>query len=146
MSIWFNKSIALEDLKNRDTNTMSAHLGIVFTEIGDDFLRASMPVNEKTKQPFGILHGGASAALAETAGSIASALVVDRERYRCVGLEINANHLRSITNGNVIATCRPIHLGRQTHVWDIQIHEEATRKIACISRLTVMVLKKMSDE
>ncbi len=141
MSIWFKKDITIHDLQNRDTDTMSAHLGIAFTEIGDDFLRASMPVNEKTKQPFGILHGGASAALAETAGSVASALVVDREKYRCVGLEINANHLRSVTGGNVIATCRPIHLGRQTHVWDIQIREEATGKMTCISRLTVMVLK-----
>lgn len=142
MSVWFNKHITIHDLQNRDADTMSAHLGILFTEIGDDFLRATMPVNEKTKQPFGILHGGASAALAETVGSVASALVVDREKYRCVGLEINANHLRSVTNGNVVATCRPIHLDRQTHVWDIQIHEEATGKMTCISRLTVMVLKK----
>lgn len=142
MSIWFKKDIAIQDLQNRDTDTMSAHLGIAFTEIGDDFLRATMPVNEKTKQPFGILHGGASAALAETIGSVASALIVDRERYRCVGLEINANHLRSVTDGNVVATCRPIHLGRQTHVWDIQIQEEATGKMTCISRLTVIVLKK----
>ena len=146
MSIWFKKDIAIHDLQNRDTDTMSAHLGILFTEIGDDFLRATMPVNEKTKQPFGILHGGASAALAETIGSVASALVVDREQYRCVGLEINANHLRSVTNGNVVATCRPIHIGRQTHVWDIHINEEATGRMTCISRLTVMVLKKVSGE
>lgn len=140
MSIWFKKNTSLDDLKSRDANTLSAHLGIEFTEIGDDFLCARMPVDERTKQPFGILHGGASAALAETVGSIASYLVADAKQYRCVGLEINANHIRSVQEGFVIATCKPIHLGRQTHVWDIQIREEATGKLTCISRLTVVVL------
>ncbi len=140
MSIWFKKDLRIADLQNRDTNTMSAHIGIAFTEIGDDYLCAKMPVDERTKQPYGILHGGASAALAETVGSVASALVVDTKEYRCVGLEINANHIRSVKEGFVIATCKPIHLGRQTHVWDIQLREEATGKLTCISRLTVMVL------
>jgi len=140
MSIWFKKDITLADLESRDANTLSAHLGIVFTEIGDDYLCAKMPVDERTRQPYGILHGGASAALAETAGSIASALVVDTKEYKCVGLEINANHIRSVKDGFVTATCKPIHLGRQTHVWDIQIREEATGKLTCISRLTVVVL------
>ena len=140
MSIWFKKDITIANLQDRDANTMSAHIGIVFTEIGDDYLCATMPVNERTKQPFGILHGGASAALAETVGSVASALVIDRNEYRCVGLEINANHIRSVKEGNVVATCKPIHLGRQTHVWDIRICEEATGKLTCISRLTVVVL------
>ena len=142
MSIWFKKDLALADLQNRDANTMSAHIGIAFTEVGDDYLCAKMPVDERTKQPFGILHGGASAALAETIGSVASALVVDTKEHRCVGLEINANHIRSVKEGFVIATCKPIHLGRQTHVWDIQITEEATGKLTCISRLTVVVLAK----
>lgn len=140
MSIWFKKEITIEDLQNRDTNTLSAHLGIVLSELGDSFLCATMPVNERTKQPYGILHGGASAALAETVGSVASTLVVNNKTHRCVGLELNANHIRSVKEGFVIAICKPIHLGRQTHVWDIQIKEEATQKLVCISRLTVMIL------
>ncbi len=140
MSIWFKKDLSLTDLLHRDANTLSAHIGIEFTEIGDDYLCAKMPVDERTRQPYGILHGGASAALAETVGSIASAMVVDAKKYRCVGLEINANHLRSVKEGFVVATCKPVHLGRQTHVWDIRLHEEATGKLTCISRLTVVVL------
>ena len=124
----------------RDADTMSAHLGIALSEIGDDFLCATMPVNERTKQPYGILHGGASAALAETVGSVASHLVVNNETHRCVGLELNANHIRSVKEGFVIATCKSIHLGRQTHVWDIQIKEQSSQKLVCISRLTVMIL------
>src|SRR5579875_3737878 len=115
MSIWFQKDIKIEDWQTRDVNSMSAHLGIKLSEIGDDFLCATMPVNERTKQPYGILHGGASAALAETVGSVASAFVVNRKTHRCVGLELNANHIRSVKEGYVIATCKPIHLGRQTH-------------------------------
>ena len=140
MSIWFKKDISVEDLLHRDTDTLSDYLGMMFTQIGDDFLCVKMPVNNRTRQPYGILHGGASAALAETAGSVASALVIDPSKYRCVGLELNANHIRSVKEGNVTATCKPIHIGRQTHVWDIQITEEATQKLVCISRLTVMVL------
>ena len=142
MPIWYKKDLTIADLQNRDANTMSAHIGITFTEIGDDYLCAKMPVDERTKQPYGILHGGASAALAETVGSVASALVINLNEYRCVGLEINANHIRSVKEGFVIATCKPIHLGRQTHVWDIQIREEASGKLTCISRLTVVVLPK----
>lgn len=140
MSIWFKKDIIITDLQHRDADTLSAYIGIVFTQIGNDFLCAKMPVDHRTKQPFGILHGGASAALAETVGSVASALVVDPETYRCVGLELNANHIRSVKEGFVLATCKPIHVGRQTHVWDIKITEEATGKLVCISRLTVMIL------
>ncbi len=140
MSIWFTKDIKVEDLQHRDANTMSAHLGIVLSRMGDDFLCATMPVNERTQQPYGILHGGASAALAETVGSVASALVINYKTHRCVGLELNANHIRSVKEGFVTATCKPIHLGRQTHVWDIQIKEESTQKLVCISRLTVMIL------
>ena len=140
MSIWFKKEITLADLLNRDANTLSAHIGIVFTEIGDDFLCATMPVDNRTRQPYGILHGGASAALAETVGSVASALVINTGNFKCVGLELNANHIRSVKDGLVVATCKPVHLGRQTHVWDIQIREAATGKLTCISRLTVIVL------
>ena len=140
MSIWFTKNITIADLQNRDANTMSSHLGIVLSDIGDDFLCATMPVKERTKQPYGILHGGGSAALAETVGSVASALVVNYKTHRCVGLELNANHIRSVKEGWVTATCKPIHLGRQTHVWDIQIKEEATQKLFCISLLTVIIL------
>ena len=140
MSIWFQKDVKIENLQMRDANTMSAHLGIALSEIGDNFLCATMPVNERTRQPYGILHGGASAALAETVGSVASAFVINNKTHRCVGLELNANHIRSVKEGFVIAICKPIHLGRQTHVWDIQIKEGSTQKLVCISRLTVMIL------
>lgn len=142
MSIWFNKHISLSDLEHRDANTLSAFIGIEFRELGEDYLVATMPVDNRTRQPYGILHGGASAVLAETVGSVASSLVINTEEYRCVGLEINANHIRSVKDGGVKATCKPIHLGRQTHVWDIQITDTTTGKLACISRLTVMVLPK----
>ncbi len=142
MFIWFKKDITIADFENRDANTLSAHLGIVFTEIGDDFLCAKMPVDNRTKQPYGILHGGASAALAETVGSVASSLIIDTNENICVGLEINANHIRSVKEGFVTATCKPLHIGRQTHVWDIQIREEETGKLTCVSRLTVAVLPR----
>jgi len=141
MPIWFNKSITLDDIKDFGKETMAAHLEMQWTELGEDFLKLSMPVNEKTKQPYGILHGGASCALAETIGSVASALVIDREKFICVGLEINANHIRSAKEGLVIAHCTPLHLGRSTHVWDIKIHDE-NEKLICISRLTVAILPK----
>lgn len=144
MSIWHNKAISIESVATLDSQTMSAFLGIKFIEIGPDFLKASMPVNEKTKQPYGLLHGGASLALAETIGSIASALVIDQEKANCVGLEINANHLRSVREGIVIATTKPLHLGKSTHVWDIKIHDE-NQNLVCISRLTVAILPKKPD-
>jgi len=141
MSIWFKKDIKLEDFAAWGKNTMSEVLEMKFTEIGDNFLKISMPVNEKTKQPYGLLHGGASVALAETVGSVASALVIDHTKHLCVGLEINANHVRSAREGLVIATCTPIHLGASTHVWDIRIHDEKC-KLVCISRLTVAILPR----
>lgn len=144
MAIWFQQNITLQDFAQRDANTMSALLGIEFTEIGDDYLCAKMPVDNRTRQPYGILHGGASAALAETVGSVASSLVVDTAKYVCVGLEINANHIRSVKDGFVIATCKPLHIGRQTHVWDIRIQEENTGKLTCVSRLTVSVLARQN--
>ncbi len=122
---------------------MGDHLGMKWVEIGPDFLRISMPVDHRTKQPYGLLHGGASCALAETAGSVASHFMIDPSKNICVGLEINANHLRSARGGIVIATASPLHIGATTHVWDIKIHDEAA-KLICVSRLTVAVLKKKS--
>ena len=139
MSIWFHKNITLEEISTLGKNTMSDHLGLKWVEIGEDFLKLSMPVNDHTRQPYGFLHGGASCVLAETIGSVASALVIDTDQYYCVGLEINANHLRSVTEGVVIATCVPLHLGRSTHVWDIRIYAE-DKKMICVSRLTVAVI------
>ena len=118
---------------------MADFLGIEWTEIGDDFLEISMPVNERTKQPYGILHGGASCVLAETVGSVASALVIDLDKYYCVGLEINANHVKSVTEGLISARCTPLHLGKHTHVWDIKIYDNS-RQLICISRLTVAII------
>lgn len=141
MFIWFNKSITLEDIKHFGKETMASYLGMQWVEVGDDFLKLSMPVNEKTKQPYGLLHGGASCALAETVGSVASALVIDMEKNICVGLEINANHIRSAKEGIVTGHCTPLHLGKTTHVWDIKIYD-GNEKLICVSRLTVAILPK----
>ena len=141
MSIWFNKTIELSKLKDFTKDTMADFLGMEWTEIGDDFLEISMPVNERTKQPYGILHGGASCVLAETVGSIASALVIDMDKFYCVGLEINANHVRSATEGLVTAKCTPLHLGKHTHVWDIKIYDNI-KNLICVSRLTVAIIPK----
>lgn len=141
MSIWFKKDLKLEDFSMWGKNTLSEALGMQFTEVGDNYLKLSMPVNDNTRQPYGLLHGGASAALAETVGSVASALVIDHDKHLCVGLEINANHIRSARDGMVTATCLPIHLGASTHVWDIRINDEKD-KLICISRLTVAILPR----
>jgi len=141
MNIWFDKNISVSVLQQRAGNTMSDHLDITFTEIGDNFIKATMPVDHRTCQPYGLLHGGASATLAETLGSIASSLVIDRAKFICVGIEINANHIRSARSGLVIGTCTPIHVGSSTHVWDIRIHDE-NEKLICVSRLTVAILNK----
>ncbi|HEY9343155.1 MAG TPA: hotdog fold thioesterase [Hanamia sp.] len=139
MSIWFNKDISLDKISQYGKNTMSEFVGLKWVEIGDDFLKLSMPVNATTKQPYGFLHGGASCVLAETIGSIGSALVIDMEKYYCVGLEINANHLRSVSEGVVTATAKPLHLGKSTHVWDIKIYDDKER-LFCVSRLTVAII------
>ena len=141
MAIWFNKSLKFEDLKTLESDSMSQHLGMEWTALGDNYLKMKMPVNERTKQPYGLLHGGASCALAETIGSMASHLVIDPNKFICVGLEINANHVRSARQGYVTATVTPLHVGANTHVWDIKIHDEA-EKLVCISRLTVAILNK----
>ena len=137
-AIWFNKELALKDLFI-SKDTMGTHLGMEWVELGDDYVKMSMPVDERTKQPYGLLHGGASCALAETIGSVASFLVIDSSKYGCVGLEINANHLRSAKKGLVTATAKPLHIGRTTHVWDIKIHDEEER-LVCVSRLTVAII------
>ncbi len=133
--------VSLETLRAIAENTMSDHLGIEFTGVGEDFVSAKMPVDQRTKQPFGILHGGASVALAETLGSVASSLCIDLNEAYPVGLEINANHIRSVSEGYVYGSARPLHLGRRTHVWDIQIVNE-DKKLVCVSRLTVMIVAK----
>ncbi len=137
--IWFNKNLSIADL-TITPNTMGIALGMKWYELGDDFLKISMPVDERTKQPYGLLHGGASCALAETAGSVASYFVLDPSKFICVGLEINANHLRAVKDGIVIATAKALHLGSTTHVWDIKIHDERER-LVCVSRLTVAILR-----
>ena len=130
----------LDVLNSFASGTLVENLGILFTEIGDDYLVAQMPVDHRTKQPMGLLHGGASVALAETMGSVASTLVIDDPtKQSVVGLEINANHLRSAKKGFVYGTVKPIKIGRSVHVWEITILNEERKKI-CISRLTVMIL------
>ena len=143
MSIWFDKTLSLPKLTPLGPGTMGEHLAMEWVSIGDDYLKMRMPVDERTKQPYGIMHGGASCALAETIGSIASHYVIDNEKFICVGLDINANHVRSVREGYVTATCVPIHLGTLTHVWDIKIHDDAG-KLVCVSRLTVAILEKRS--
>jgi len=141
MSIWFQKDISAEQCNQFGNNTMAEIIGIVFTEIGENYIKATMPVDHRTRQPYGILHGGASVVLAETLGSVASALVIDTSLFNCVGLEINANHLRSVKSGFVTGIASPIHLGGTTHIWDIRIIDESGRLI-CVSRLTVAILNK----
>ena len=141
MSIWFNKELSLGHFARFGEHTMADYLGIEWTELGDDFMKARMPVDDRTKQPYGLLHGGASCTLAETIGSVASAMVVDPGRFQCVGLEINANHVHSATSGFVTGIATPLHLGRSTHVWDIKIYDDNNRMV-CISRLTVAIIQK----
>ncbi len=141
MKIWFNKDLKVADLRPIGNNTMAEYLDIEWKEVGNDFISATMPVDHRTIQPYGLLHGGASCVLAETVGSVASAMVVDHSKFICVGLEINANHIRSAREGKVIGTAKPIHLGATTHVWDIRIVDEKERLI-CVSRLTVAILPR----
>jgi len=141
MSIWFNKELSVDHFGHLGKDTMGEYIGIEWTELGDDFLKARMPVDHRTKQPYGLLHGGASCVLAETIGSVASAMVIDHSKYYCVGLEINANHIRSAREGFVTGVARPLHLGATTHVWDIKIYDER-EKLVCVSRLTVVVIPR----
>lgn len=140
MSIWFIEP-SLERVNTFGKGTLVEHLGIEVTAIGDDFLTARMPVDQRTVQPHGLLHGGASVALAETLGSIAAALCVNGAEKVCVGLEINANHVRSARSGYVIGTARPLHIGGTTQVWQTQIVDEQER-LVCVSRMTLAVLDR----
>jgi 1,4-dihydroxy-2-naphthoyl-CoA hydrolase len=135
--------LTLEELNAGRAGTILEHIGVEFTQIGDDFVRGIMPVDGRTRQPFGLLHGGASVALAETLGSTGASMCIDAERYQCVGQEINANHVRPARSGHVTGTARPVHLGGRTHVWGIEITNEAG-KLVCISRLTVAVIRRGS--
>lgn len=136
--VWFCE-YTLEQLEPLSSNNMVEHLGIRLTEIGPDLLRGTMPVDHRTHQPAGLLHGGASVALAETLGSIAANLCVDPDRNVCVGQEISASHLRPVRQGLVTGTARPLHLGRSSQVWQIEIVDERDR-LVCVSRLTVAVV------
>lgn len=144
MTIWRTETTP-EQLQARSRNTLAERIGIRITEIGPDYLRATMPVNSYTHQPMGILHGGASVALAETAGSLAANLCVDPDKYVCVGQEINANHLRRASAGIVTATARPFHIGGRSQVWSIEIRDESD-KLVCISRLTMAVVEQKRNE
>jgi uncharacterized protein (TIGR00369 family) len=139
VSIW-KSTYTLDALNAASDNTLIGHLHILFSEIGDDFLCGTMPVDERTRQPHGLLHGGASVVLAETLGSMAANMCVDRTQYVCVGQEINANHVRSARRGVVTGTARPVHLGGRTQVWAIEIVNEAA-ELLCISRLTMAVVR-----
>jgi len=138
MAIWFDET-PLSYAAERRRETLVGALGIELVDAGDDWLSARMPVDHRTKQPAGVLHGGASAALAETLASWGSAFCVDPKKHHCVGLEINANHVRPASEGWVIGFARPVHLGRTTHIWDVRISDEAG-KLVCISRVTMAVL------
>ncbi|EKM94264.1 MAG: hotdog fold thioesterase [Pseudomonas sp.] len=138
MSIW-KRQPDLDSLHSNRKNTISELLDIRFESFDDQSITASMPVDARTHQPYGLLHGGASVVLAETLGSMASYHCIDTSRFYCVGLEVNANHLRALRSGRVTGVCRPVHLGRSTHVWDIRLHGE-DGKPSCISRLTVAIV------
>ena len=137
----FDKHISISQLQELSKNTMVEHLGIELIEIGDNFLSAKMPVDHRTRQPMGLLHGGASVALAETLGSVASSLLIDLNKFACVGIEINANHIKSIHSGYVIGKATPIHIGKKTHVWEIRI-TNLNNSLICISRLTVAIIER----
>lgn len=140
MPIWYTQATP-EFLNRGSKQTMVTHIGIEFLEFGEDYILARMPVDERTIQPAGLLHGGASAALAETLGSVGANLCVDPTQKVCVGLEINCNHIRAVRAGWVYGTARPLHLGNTTQVWEIHIRDEGQR-LVCVSRLTLAVLQR----
>ncbi|MBB5015486.1 1,4-dihydroxy-2-naphthoyl-CoA hydrolase [Rehaibacterium terrae] len=137
----FRPDASLDAVRAMAHGTLLEALGIEIVELGRDFIRGTLPVDQRTRQPFGLLHGGASVALAETLGSIAAGLCIDPAREMAVGLEINANHVRAVTDGTVTGTARPLHLGRSTQVWDIRI-EDAAGRLVCVSRLTIAVVPR----
>lgn len=136
-------AVTPEMLNQQSQNTMVSNIGIVITEVGDDYIKATMPVDHRTVQPFGLLHGGASVSLAETLGSIAGGLMVNIPEETVVGLEINANHIKSARSGLVTGVAKPIHIGGRTHIWEIRITNEAN-ELVCISRLTLAVIRMKS--
>lgn len=138
--IWHKKP-ELQELNDRGKDTAVDHLGIVVIRVDDDALVATMPVDHRSRQPHGLLHGGASVLLAESLGSLAANYVVDSDKAYCVGMEINANHLKAVKSGLVTAVARPIHLGKKSQVWQIKIHNEQ-QQLICISRLTIAVIEK----
>jgi 1,4-dihydroxy-2-naphthoyl-CoA hydrolase len=140
MSIWRQRP-DVEVLNRFSRDTLLEQLDIRFTEVGDDYVRGTMPVDRRTHQPFGLLHGGATAALAESLGSMAANCCLDMDKEYAVGLEINANHLRSVREGRVTGTARPIHIGRRTQVWETRVEDDAGR-LVCVSRLTLAVMPK----
>lgn len=142
MTIW-RVPIQLEVLNERGRGSLSEHLGIVFTEVGENFLSAEMKVEAKVRQPLGLLHGGASAALAENVGSFAANFCVNQATHVCVGMELNINHLRPMKEGKVKAVAQPFHLGKTTQVWDIKIYNEG-KELVAVSRLTMAVLERKS--
>src|ERR1700674_6019218 len=142
MSIWRSLQ-TLENLNGNREGTLIGTLGILFTEIGDDFARGAMPVDARTVQPYGLLHGGASVALAETLGSMGAAMCVEAAEYQVVGQEINANHVRAARSGLVTGTARAVHLGGRTHVWSIEIQNDAGN-LVCTSRLTIAIIRRGS--
>jgi 1,4-dihydroxy-2-naphthoyl-CoA hydrolase len=140
MKIWRSLQ-SIEALNRNQQGTLNAALGILFTEIGEDYIRGTMPVDARTVQPYGLLHGGASVALAETLGSTGAALCVDMQEFQVLGQEINANHVRAARSGLVTGTARPVHIGGRTHVWAIEIVNDSG-KLVCVSRLTIAVIKR----
>ena len=136
-----NPNITIDILNESSKNSMVEHLGIVYTDIGKEYITAKMPVDNRTHQPYGLLHGGASVALAETLGSVAATFSADYKKYTCVGIEINANHVKSVTDGWVTGTASPLHIGKSTQIWQIIIKNESG-ELVCVSRLTLAVIKK----
>jgi len=137
----FKPGITLEILNKLSVNTMVDHLGIIYTAIGEDYLEAKMPVDHRTHQPLGLLHGGASVTLAETLGSVAAMCCLDTNQQYPVGLEINANHIKSAKDGFVFGTARPLHIGKKTHVWEVKIINEK-KELVCVSRITLAVIDR----
>lgn len=142
-AIWF-ETPEPHNLNKFSENTASVRLGIEITEVGADFIKATMPVDDRTHQPLGILHGGASVLLAETLASLGANFTVDPSQFYCVGQEINANHIRSAKSGLVTGITKPLHIGRSSHVWEVKIYDEAD-KLVCVSRMTAAVLKRPND-
>lgn len=138
--IWF-KEYAPEDLAGVRNANMGEHVGFEFLEIGPDYVKGRLPVDHRTTQPFGILHGGASCVLSETLGSVAGWMTINPDTHRAVGLEINCNHIRAVTEGYVVGVCTPIHTGRRTQIWQTDMYEEATGKRTAFSRLTVAIIE-----